>query len=347
MNKPRKNLVFVPFQVRIWGLTLHYFIGQILLLSESLRSRLGMDPYGAAAATEYPLNDGDDWLRKRQGLALPVLPPTTPEARKFFFLKIREFSEAASVDNKKTVNFEAFAQEWNRTADGKERFYVTTEVLSSYAKSWEKISNVRTSQELISKEMQSLSRSSQVFMATQKAFPNSLTSAPTQIQPSRGVIEIYDNTSIPASISTALSLSRIAGPWHPGSQLLEAQLSRREPLDTEVQPAQAMQLLRGSESVAQGIGAGHASNLELIQAALDEPPSIQVGHTATKRRRVIPEDQRRRQAIRTCRRCREATCPGNSDILQCRWPCKVPCKTCGLTEGCRGVDGGRTCTFVM
>lgn len=47
---------------------------------------------------------------------------------------------------------------------------------------------------------------------TQKAFPNSLTSTSTQIQPSRGVIELHDNTFIPASISTALSLSRI--PWH-------------------------------------------------------------------------------------------------------------------------------------
>lgn len=297
-----------------------------------------MESYGAAAATEYLLNNADDWLRKRQGLALPVLPPTTPEARKYFFSKIREFSEAASIDNKKTVNFEAFAQEWNRTADGKERFYVTTEVLSSYAKSWEKISNVRASEELISKQMQSLDQSSKVFMATQRAFPNSLTSTPMQIQPSRGVIEFHDNISIPASISTALSLSRI--PWHLESHLLEleAQLSRQETT------AQAAQLPRGSESVAQGIGAGRADS-ELIQVALNDLPSVQVGHIATKRRRIVPEDQRKRQAIRTCRRCRESTCPGNSNILDCRWPCKVPCKSCGRTEGCRGVDRGRNCTF--
>ena len=56
-----------------------------------------MEPYGAAASAQYPLNSADDWLRKRQGLALPVLPPTTPEARKYFFSKIREFSEAASA----------------------------------------------------------------------------------------------------------------------------------------------------------------------------------------------------------------------------------------------------------
>ena len=71
-----------------------------------------MEPYGAAAATEYQLNNADDWLRKRQGLALPVLPPTTLKPANFFFFffffKIQEFLEAASVD-KKTVNFEAFA----------------------------------------------------------------------------------------------------------------------------------------------------------------------------------------------------------------------------------------------
>ena len=303
-----------------------------------------MEPYRETAAIEYPLNNADDWLRKRQGLSLPVLPPTTAEARKYFFSKIREFSEAASINNKKTVNFEAFAQEWNRTADGKERFYVTTEVLSSYAKSWEKISNVRASQELISEQMQSLVRSSQIFMATQKAFPNSLTSTPTQIQPSRGVIELHDNTSVPASISTALPLSRI--PWHP----VETQLSESQPeaLDIEVQPgpAQATHLLRGSESIAQGIGTRPGSDVALV----DELPSV--GRTATKRRRVIPEEQRRRQAIRTCRRCREAICHGNSDILKCRWPCKVPCKTCERTKGCsRGVGNGRTCqswcTFIL
>ena len=185
-------------------------------------------------------------------------------------------------------------------------------------------------------------RSSQIFMATQKAFPNSLTSAPTQIQPSRSVIELHDNTSIPASISTALALPLSRIPWHP----VETQLSESQPeaLDIEVQPgpAQATHLLRvrGSELITQGIGTRPGSNAALV----NELPSV--GRTATKRRRFIPEEQRRRQAIRTCRRCREPMCPGNSDILKCRWPCKVPCKTCERTEGCRGVDNGRACTFI-
>jgi hypothetical protein len=254
-----------------------------------------------------------------------VLPPTTPEAHKYFFLKIREFSEAASINNKKTVNFEAFAQEWNRTADGKECFYVTTEVLSAYAKSWEKMSNVRASQELISEQMQSLSRSSQIFLAREQPFPNSITSNPTQVQPSRSVIDVHNNTLIPTSLSTALPLSRTQ--YDP--VLLEVGPLPLEDLDIETQPL--------SGPVAHGIGSMSIDPDELSSA----------GHAIAKRRRVIPEGQRRRQAIRTCCRCSEATCPGNSNISNCPQPCNVPCKKCGHTEGCRRVDNGRTCTFKM
>jgi hypothetical protein len=283
--------------------------------------KLVMEPYGAEAAAQYPLNFADDWLRKRQGLALPVLPPTTPEARKYFFSKIREFSETASVNNKKTVNFEAFAQEWNRTADGEERFYVTVEVLSSYAKSWEKMSNIHASQELISQQMKTLVQSSEIFAAAEQEFPYFLTSIPTQIQPSRGVIELHDSTLIPRSLSTALPLSR--------APILEVQ--QLETLDI------VMQLLENPVTHDGGLVAGPALHIdEMLQS---------VERTGAKRRRVVPEDQRRRQAIRTCRRCGKATCPGNSDILKCPLPCEVPCKTCGRVEGCRGVDKGRKCSY--
>jgi hypothetical protein len=170
-----------------------------------------MEPYTESAARTFKLNSNDDWLRKRQGLALPALPPTTLEARKYFFTKIREFSEVATADKKKKVNFEAFAQEWNRTADGKERFYVTFEVLSAYAKSWEKANNVRASQELISSQLQEVKKTAEIFLAPGKPFPSYLTSAPNQIQPSRGVITIEDSAA-PSSLSTELS------PSHPVSR---------------------------------------------------------------------------------------------------------------------------------
>jgi hypothetical protein len=170
-----------------------------------------MEPYGIAATEQYQLNPSDDWLQKRQGLALPVLPPTTPEACKYFFSKIREFSEAASADGKKKVNFEAFAKEWNWTADEKERFYVTIEVLLSYAKSWEKLSNIRASQELIVAEMQSLAKSKQIFLAEEQPFPAFITSNPVQMQPSRGVLDLQENP-IPPSLSTGLAISRPVPP---------------------------------------------------------------------------------------------------------------------------------------
>jgi len=174
---------------------------------DSLRNRLLMEPYTVAATDRYPLNPSDDWLRKRQGLALPVLPPTTPEARKYFFTKIREFSEAASISGRKTVNYEAFAQDWNQSADGKERFYVTMEVLMSYAKSWEKTSNIRASQELISEQMATIAQSKQIFLASNKPFPQFLTTDPVQLQPMHGVLDLHDHTT-PFSLSTELAISQ-------------------------------------------------------------------------------------------------------------------------------------------
>ena len=162
-----------------------------------------MEPYTESAAQTFKLSSNDNWLRERQGLALPALPPTTPEARKYFFTKIREFSEVATTDKKKKVNFEAFAQEWNRTADGKERFYVTYEVLSAYSKSWEKANNVRASQELMSGQLQEVKKTAEIFLANGKPFPSYLTTHSTQIQPSCGVISI-EESAVPSSLSTEI-----------------------------------------------------------------------------------------------------------------------------------------------
>jgi len=65
-----------------------------------------MEPYSAEAAKTYPLNESDDWLRKHQGLALPVLPPTTLEAQNFFFKQIRHFADEASLNGKQRIDFE-------------------------------------------------------------------------------------------------------------------------------------------------------------------------------------------------------------------------------------------------
>ena len=55
--------------------------------------------------------------------------------------------------------------------------------------------------------MKTLVHSSETFAATEQEFPNFLTSNPTQIQPSCGVIELHDSTHIPTSLSTAPAFS--------------------------------------------------------------------------------------------------------------------------------------------
>jgi hypothetical protein len=157
-----------------------------------------MEPYSDQSAISFKLNSNDDWLRKRQGLALPAIPPTTLEARRYFFSKIHVFTTLASSNGKGKIDFEAFAQEWNRLADGKDRFYITTDVLCTYAKSWEKTSNIRASQELISDKMDMIEKTSKIFAASHQPFPAFLTAVPSTIQPSQGGDTLFkvDDTSL-------------------------------------------------------------------------------------------------------------------------------------------------------
>jgi hypothetical protein len=105
-----------------------------------------MQPYNEQTATLFVVSHSDDWLHHKQGLALPAIPPTTSEAHQYFFIKIREYyAAAASASGHGKPDYEAFAREWNQSANGKDRHYVTTEVLSAYAKTWEKFNNVRAS----------------------------------------------------------------------------------------------------------------------------------------------------------------------------------------------------------
>ncbi|KAG6825372.1 hypothetical protein H0H92_003927, partial [Tricholoma furcatifolium] len=175
-----------------------------------LRMRLGMEPYSKEAASKFnKLNANDDWLRRRQGLALPALPPTTLEARKYFFSKIAEFAARASADGKTRIDWVAFAVEWNHSADGVTRFYITAEVLAAYAKTWEKANNIRATQELISDQLDDLSKTRSIFAAPHIPMPSFLTSSPVSVQPSQGVIDIIpdDHAAIPASLTIQLPLS--------------------------------------------------------------------------------------------------------------------------------------------
>jgi len=168
---------------------------------------MAMEPYSEDSAAIYKLSPNDDWLRRRQGLALPALPPTTDEARQYFFSKLRKFSTLASTTGKRKIDYEMFAQEWNQSADGTTRFYITTDVLCAYAKTWEKISNIQASKELISDKLENIRKSRDIFAAPHSEFPSFLTGSSRTAHPSQGVIDLDQAQSIPPSLSTELAIS--------------------------------------------------------------------------------------------------------------------------------------------
>jgi hypothetical protein len=302
----------------------------------------------------HQLNSSDDWLRQRQGLALPVLPPTTPEARQFFFTEIVKYAAAAGKDGKTNVDYSAFAQEWNRSADGKLRFYVTPEVLAAYAKTWEKNTNIKASQDLIADALDVILQTSQAFSATNQPFPDFLTALPSSVHPLKGVLEDTSaSTALPASLSTSLAVSQ--PDLHP-IPIPSPAISQSHSLLSFLTPSSNIGPSEFDDTSHLDSDAG----LEYLTPPVFTPsisveslsitPSIDQGaidfQRPTKRRRVVPEAERKRSSVRTCRRCHQAECAGNSDILKCLVQCTVPCAKCGRTEGCRGVDKGKKCTYV-
>ena len=179
-----------------------------LIIIEALQTRLAMQPYNEQTAAEFQISPSYDWLRCRQGLALPVLPPTTLEARRYFFTKVREHTALATANGRGRLDYEAFAREWNQSADGKDRFYITAEVLSAYAKTWEKVNNIRASQEMIKDKMDLVHQSREIFAANHLPFPDFLTGTASSVPPLQGVIDMDPAQPGPASISVELSMSR-------------------------------------------------------------------------------------------------------------------------------------------
>jgi hypothetical protein len=271
-------------------------------------------------AMRFKLNKSDDWIRKRQDLALPILPPTTPEARKYFFSNMRKCALEASSDGSGKIDYLSFAQEWNKTADGKERFYITVEVLAAYAKTWEKATNAQASKELISEKLVGIEKSKEIFAASDTLFPDFLTGPPNIIQPSAGLISFDDSEhQLPESISTQASVSTVIR-----DPIIPEAFDEDYPMGSvEISHLPRVQ----STSISQFFGPSSATMGDVSQ------PN-------TKRRRIIPADQRRRN-MAACRRCKKTDCPGSSDLRRCPQPCIVPCTNCGRTENCRAVDGGR------
>lgn len=88
-----------------------------------------------------------EWLRRRQGVLLPIQPPTSKSSRTFYFKNVQNFTRipGKSIDS---INFQEFAVEWNTGADEGDRFYVTPDLLRSFAVTWHKIYNAKSSESM-------------------------------------------------------------------------------------------------------------------------------------------------------------------------------------------------------
>ncbi|KAK0232270.1 hypothetical protein EDD85DRAFT_970646, partial [Armillaria nabsnona] len=311
----------------------------VCLFPESLRTRFGMASYNDEASKAYKLNASNNWLRQRQGLALPVLPPTTQEARRYFFAQIRIFSVKASADGKGRVDYEAFAREWNRTADGTERVYVSPEVLAAYSKSWEKANNIRATVDLMSDGLEEVRHSGEVFAAANLPFPDYLTGDASFTHPSQGVVEIDSEQSLPLNLSISMApaashSSRFTDTLicaHPTSSGPPQSPQSPAPIsatfdELPTSPPPPIPVSRTEPAQNQPLGEPQLDSLSIVV------------------RNGIPTEERKRRKIRSCRRCRNETCPGGNDILRCQTACTVPCRWCGRLDECRGVDGGKKCT---
>ncbi|KAJ7434171.1 hypothetical protein FB451DRAFT_1379978 [Mycena latifolia] len=350
---------------------------------ELLRSRFEMASFDETTAARFKLNSNNDWLRRRQAVALPILPPNTPEARKYFFSKIGSFVAEASASGKCRVNYNDFAREWNRSADGKDRYYVTPDVLSAYAKSWDKTNNARASQELIAAKMDLVRQTGELFRAPSAPFPTSLIGDASVAHPRHGVIDLMatdsDGPSVPSSIDADVAISRpritvqnpdqlldrrrsthsLTQPQTSAPALGSASSSHHSELNLQP-PVRTAQSGESSTDVAGSIfdldgrdpsqdynGGPPDPNLEIQtgSSSVIQRENSTPGNVSRRRTQRLASGSSRQRGVRSCRRCHRDSCPGNSDIDACEFPCTVPCKKCGQTLGCKGVDHGRRCTY--
>jgi hypothetical protein len=122
-------------------------------------------------------------------------------------VKVREYAALAIAQGKGKLDYEAFAREWNQSADGKDRFYITSKVLATYAKVWDKVNNICASQEMIKDKIDLVHQSHDIFAAHHLPFPDFLTGTASLVQPHQGVVDMDPAQPGPSSISTELALS--------------------------------------------------------------------------------------------------------------------------------------------
>jgi hypothetical protein len=96
---------------------------------------------------------------------------------------VREYAALATTQGKGKLDYEAFACEWNASANEKDQFYITTEVLATYSKTWDKVNNICASQEMIKDKMDLVHQSHDIFAASHLPFPYFLSGTANQVQP--------------------------------------------------------------------------------------------------------------------------------------------------------------------
>ncbi|KAK4699673.1 hypothetical protein P7C70_g6585, partial [Phenoliferia sp. Uapishka_3] len=179
----------------------------ICKLPELLLNRLGMTSYDNMGATRVKMNSSNEWLRRRQGVALPVMPPSSLAARKFYFAELPKYLTGKSSTGKSTFKLEEFARNWNSSAEGIQRVYITPELLSSYGKIWDRVNNRKATEELVKDGIEELNASSAIIQAPNKPFPAFIVGARTiTLDPTAAVLPHLDSP-IPLSLSNTLSVS--------------------------------------------------------------------------------------------------------------------------------------------
>lgn len=200
--------------------------------------------------------------------------------------------------------------------------------------------------------MAMITKSSDVFAAPENSgsFPQGLNGLPTSIYPSAGVLEdTIDN--VPASITTDLALSRPS--LNPALTSL--------PLDSQSQSCPSASRSTShieSQNLSQEASQDNGHDLFTFSPEIPTPSTLthvtppaaaqsalETQDRPLKRHHLVaaPDLQR---ALQSCRHCCDTECPGSNDIFQCPSPCTVPCRRCSRLDCRRGVDSGRTCSFM-
>jgi hypothetical protein len=254
-----------------------------------------------------------EWLRKKQNVVFPILPITNDEARKRFYRWIPDFLRTS---RSMTDMYLQMAIQWNHQADGKSFFYITVDLLKVFVKRWEKIQNIKASEALAKADGFDLRPPPNVTQDVPNDFVMDLDGV--VFEPNEGFVDttgFYDPT---LALESLPQLSTVT------------QLPASVPIAVQIVPV-----------------ARTTSDPPTAQQALPsirtDPTTYSVALASDQRTRVLDPSQRKSKQ-RTCRRCKDPTCCGSSNITRCPHKPRVPCVKCGKLEECvSGADGGRKC----